>query len=313
MTLPGLAVVLSLLASPLAAQGVAYVDADAPPPGDGRSWASAFPSLRDAIAAASVSGGYVEQIWIAEGVYRPAPPGASTRFSFDVLEGVSLYGGFEGTESSLEERDWTRHVTILSGDLQGRRRTWRRARRREPARQQRARADGRGHDDRDRDRRPRRTRRPCAGGGRRGRAAARARRPHDSQHDLPRQLGGRRRRGVFVDRATTIEDCQFEDNYAANGGALYSTFPMTIRRTAFRGNSAASWGGAVADWGGLAARRRERFPRKQGTPRRRGVDGPAGRVFCQLRLHRQPSSRAWRRGDGELDGVPDVRELPVRG
>lgn len=37
--------------------------------------------------------------------------------SFKVNNGVKLYGGFEGWETELSERDWVEHVTILSGNI----------------------------------------------------------------------------------------------------------------------------------------------------------------------------------------------------
>jgi hypothetical protein len=55
---------------------VLYVDDDAPPPGDGLGWATAYPSLQDALAVAA--GGGVTEIHVAQGVYTPAPGGIST-------------------------------------------------------------------------------------------------------------------------------------------------------------------------------------------------------------------------------------------
>jgi hypothetical protein len=57
---------------------VIYVDDDAPPPGDGLGWATAYPSLQDALAEAGASGGAVTEIHVAQGVYTPAPGGVST-------------------------------------------------------------------------------------------------------------------------------------------------------------------------------------------------------------------------------------------
>ncbi len=34
-----------------------------------------------------------------------------------MIEGVTLYGGFSGDETTLDERDWTRNLTVLSGDI----------------------------------------------------------------------------------------------------------------------------------------------------------------------------------------------------
>jgi hypothetical protein len=83
---------------------------------DGTSWADAFTTLQPALDAA-VSG---DQIWVAEGTYKPTfefTPGNPRSVSFQMKNGVEIYGGFAGIESSLEERDWATNRTILSGDL----------------------------------------------------------------------------------------------------------------------------------------------------------------------------------------------------
>ncbi|MGI6368938.1 MAG: PKD domain-containing protein [Anaerolineae bacterium] len=106
----------SLPAAPVArAAGLWYVDADASAPlQDGTSWASALADLQQALRLARAG----DQVWVAEGVYRSGATG-ELEASFELVEGVALYGGFEGTETSLEERDPAAHPTILSGDLAG--------------------------------------------------------------------------------------------------------------------------------------------------------------------------------------------------
>ncbi|OQY92982.1 MAG: hypothetical protein B6D39_03615 [Anaerolineae bacterium UTCFX2] len=98
--------------APLAA--VYYVNANASGGGDGLSWASAFQTVQDGLAAAS-SG---SEVWVAQGVYTPGAPGDRTR-TFTLKEGVKVYGGFAGTESLRSERDPEKRRTILSGDLEG--------------------------------------------------------------------------------------------------------------------------------------------------------------------------------------------------
>jgi hypothetical protein len=98
-----------------------HVDADAPGPVyDGRTWATAMPTLQEALAA--VASG--DQIVVAEGTYKPDPGGmtfASNRgASFLLKEGVTIRGGFAGYgQPSPDERDPVKHMTILSGDLLG--------------------------------------------------------------------------------------------------------------------------------------------------------------------------------------------------
>jgi hypothetical protein len=103
---------------------------------DGSSWTRAFDNLQDALdKAAATPGG--DQIWIAEGTYTPskvyAPPGTNSvpvpggaaglttanLKTFNLPDGVSLYGGFAYGATSLSQRSPGLHPTVLSGDLAG--------------------------------------------------------------------------------------------------------------------------------------------------------------------------------------------------
>ena len=104
---------------------VLYVDADSTASNpDGLSWSSAYGDLEAALAHASIFNTigismHIEQIWIAEGTYRPSAmlePGDPRSASFSLVDGVTLYGGFAGTETALVERDWAAHETVLSGN-----------------------------------------------------------------------------------------------------------------------------------------------------------------------------------------------------
>ena len=73
--------------------------------GDGSSWTTALGDVQAAIDAAS-SG---DSVWIATGTYYPSSvrelEGAELfGYSFELKDGVSLYGGFKGNETSLSER-----------------------------------------------------------------------------------------------------------------------------------------------------------------------------------------------------------------
>jgi len=98
------------LTAPLPA-AVRYVDASASGANNGSSWTHAFTDLQSALAAA-VPG---DEIWVAA-TYTPAPPGDAVS-SFVLREGVALYGGFAGGETARNQRDWSAHATVLSGDV----------------------------------------------------------------------------------------------------------------------------------------------------------------------------------------------------
>jgi predicted outer membrane repeat protein len=80
--------------------------------GDGSSWEKALGSLQHALKMASP--GY--QIWVAQGTYTPTQNTDRT-VSFVIPDGVALFGGFSGTETDLNQRDWNQYPTILSGEI----------------------------------------------------------------------------------------------------------------------------------------------------------------------------------------------------
>lgn len=94
---------------------ILYVDATSGSEGaDGLSWETAYPDLQFALAVANAG-----EIWVAAGVYHPAPPGGNRSLSFVLPDDVALYGGFAGDETEREQRDPEARQTILSGDLNG--------------------------------------------------------------------------------------------------------------------------------------------------------------------------------------------------
>lgn len=86
--------------------------------GDGSSWDKAT-TLSDALAAASAG----DQIWV-KGFETVNGADKLYKGSFTVKSGVQLYGGFEGTETKLTDRETLgkpyqlKYRSVLSGDLQ---------------------------------------------------------------------------------------------------------------------------------------------------------------------------------------------------
>jgi predicted outer membrane repeat protein len=96
---------------------ILFVNDNAPGGNNGVNWYDAFSTLQQALDQAQ-SG---DQIWVAEGIYWPdRGPGrilGERTATFQLKNGVALYGGFTGTETSLDQRSWKMYETILSGDL----------------------------------------------------------------------------------------------------------------------------------------------------------------------------------------------------
>ena len=110
-----LTVVLFLLPG-LCLGRIIVVDTSATGNNDGSSWADAYTQLQPALAAAS-SG---DEIQVAKGVYKPAGISGSRAATFQLLNGVTIKGGYAGFSSPEPNmRDIEAYETTLSGDLNG--------------------------------------------------------------------------------------------------------------------------------------------------------------------------------------------------
>ncbi|MFR9164965.1 MAG: choice-of-anchor Q domain-containing protein [Dysgonomonas sp.] len=87
----------------------------------GYGWENASDDLQAMLDILNEAGG--GQIWVAAGTYYPTIPagwagaGDPRNRSFIMRKNVKVYGGFNGTETTLDQRDWKVNETILSGDL----------------------------------------------------------------------------------------------------------------------------------------------------------------------------------------------------
>lgn len=104
---------------------VIYVDDDATGESDGSSWEDAYTDLQDALNDADSTDG-LDEIWVAEGVYTPMSNNLDESHAFyddprakfyHSSDNVLIYGGFDGTESSFNERSNLFDSTIISGDV----------------------------------------------------------------------------------------------------------------------------------------------------------------------------------------------------
>ena len=80
----------------------------------GLNWQDAFIDLQNALEAARNTCPNIKQIWIAKGTYYPA---TDRDISFELVNGIKIYGGFAGDEAVLAEQDCNANLTILSGDI----------------------------------------------------------------------------------------------------------------------------------------------------------------------------------------------------
>lgn len=103
---------------------IIYVKENGSDSKDGTSWGDAFATLQKALEEATNG----TQIWVAAGTYYPTKdtlgsdnPAVARTKTFQMKDGVAIYGGFKGDETlnfNLNNRNFATNETILSGDLE---------------------------------------------------------------------------------------------------------------------------------------------------------------------------------------------------
>ena len=209
------------------------------PLADGSSWASAM-TLQAALGIAGVAG---DQIWIAEGIYKPHAMDRTATFS--ILEGVLVYGGFAGTEAAdfdPANNPRTGGATILSGDLAGND-IDRPAPDADPTTYDAARNDNSN------------TVVTISGTG----ATISGAGVTLDGLTITAGEGGNpadfnRGAGLYVEAAgAVLTDCTFTDHTAdGNGGGAYFAETITLTDCAFTGNEADGSGGGISSFGGTS-------------------------------------------------------------
>lgn len=105
-SLPVLALTLLLLAPTLSRAGTVYVWWNSPSDGPGNDWDHACHTVQAGINAA----GSTDEVWVAAGTHIER---------ITLKDGVAVYGGFLGTESARDARNWKTNSTILDGNALG--------------------------------------------------------------------------------------------------------------------------------------------------------------------------------------------------
>ncbi|MFK7932982.1 MAG: hypothetical protein AB8G22_05690 [Saprospiraceae bacterium] len=79
--------------------------------GNGATWADAT-DLQTALTTAQ----YGDEVWVARGTYFPTT-NTDRNASFIIKDGVKVYGGFSGRETSTAQRNLLANPTVLSGEI----------------------------------------------------------------------------------------------------------------------------------------------------------------------------------------------------
>ena len=108
-----LLVLCAALGTAMGSPGILHVKTGATGTGDCSNWANAC-TLQHALEDVA---SYGDEIWAATGVHTPTTTGTDRTASFELVSGVELYGGFVGSETSREQRDWESNITVLSADI----------------------------------------------------------------------------------------------------------------------------------------------------------------------------------------------------
>lgn len=97
---------------------IIYVNDDADEDGDGRTWSTAHRSLGTALEHARRQQ-IPPTIRIAGGTFRPEAEGEGSIVTFRIPAGTALEGGYAGTESDPDLRDFALYASVLDADLNG--------------------------------------------------------------------------------------------------------------------------------------------------------------------------------------------------
>lgn len=108
------------------ASRIRYVKPEGSDMNSGDSWKAAYRTIQHAIDALAATPGMPGEVWVAEGTYEPTTyleDNPNYPASFRMSDGISVYGGFAGTETSKADREikaggmpWDfANVTILQG------------------------------------------------------------------------------------------------------------------------------------------------------------------------------------------------------
>ncbi len=192
-----------------APDGRVYVNANATGNNNGFNWNDGFLDLQDALRTATAG----QQIWVAKGTYYPTNSAVRTAH-FSLRPNIPLYGGFEGYETTLGQRNWMNATSILSGDIGIPNSV----------------LDNCGP-----------VVRSASGAGAVINGFTIAHGYNNSVQDSGRGGGMH----IIAGSGTLIENCIFYNNFANESGALHVQANSTIRNTIFRNNSGTSRGGAV--------------------------------------------------------------------
>lgn len=82
---------------------IVYVNINASGANNGNSWSDAFTNIEDGIEKANSSNA---QVWVAKGTYRE---------NLVMQNSVGIYGGFNGNETSLNDRNPSQNITTIDG------------------------------------------------------------------------------------------------------------------------------------------------------------------------------------------------------
>ena len=93
-------------------KGTVFVNPLATGANNGTSWADAYVDLQNALSLQEAG----QEFWVIAGTYIPDVSNRYIRFYISA-DNVKIYGGFNGTETQLSQRDFVTNETVLSGDI----------------------------------------------------------------------------------------------------------------------------------------------------------------------------------------------------